>query len=313
MSTPLLIVDDEPINQEIISEFLEDEPYSITLASSGEEAWALLDANPDKWNALLLDRMMPGMTGMDVLRKMKADPRLKNIPVIMQTAAAAPDQVAEGLQAGAYYYLVKPFERAALLSIVAAAVDDMVRWRDITERLSHESHALTLLDEARFCIRTLEDAERVALLIGSLAATPDNAVMGLSELLVNGVEHGNLGIDFAEKTALKYADNWGAEVGRRLGLPENADKRVRLHLLRQDDTYRILISDDGPGFDWQKFLDFDPERAFAPNGRGIAMARALAFTQLQYKDKGNIVELVMPAGDRSDNDADGTTNDNSRH
>ncbi|GAB4059952.1 response regulator [Uliginosibacterium sediminicola] len=299
MMASLLVVDDEPLNLEIISEFLDGEAYSLTLASSGEQAWALLDAQPQGFDAVILDRMMPGMSGIELLHRLKSDSRLAQIPVIMQTAAAAADEVTEGIAAGAYYYLVKPFERGTLLSIVQAALEDASRWHDLSQRMSHNILALSLLDEAHFAMRTLAEVEAVAALVSQLAADPGTALIGLAELLVNGVEHGNLGIDFAEKSRLRHEDRWSEEVERRLALPDNLDKRVRLQLLRQHAHWQITISDDGPGFDWRSFLEVAPERAFAPNGRGIALARKLAFTQLEYLGTGNRVVLLMPVAARS--------------
>lgn len=298
MTSSLLVVDDEPINLEIISEYLEGEPFELTLAGSGEQAWTLLDEDAEKYNAVILDRMMPGMSGIELLRRMKADPRTEYLPVIMQTAAAAPEQVAEGLRAGAYYYLIKPYERTTLLSIINAALEDLTRWDDLTQRMSHNVLALNLINEAHFSMRTLEEAQAVAGLIAQVAAEPETAVVGLAELLVNGVEHGNLGIDFAAKSRLKYEDGWSNEVERRLALPENQDKRVRLHLQPCAEGWLVTIRDEGPGFDWASFLEVAPERAFAPNGRGIVLARKLAFTSMTYKGNGNCVELVMPAARR---------------
>jgi hypothetical protein len=58
------------------------------------------------------------------------------------------------------------------------------------------------------------------------------------------------------------------------------------------------ISDDGPGFDWRRFLDFDPERAFAPNGRGIALSRQLSFSSLTYISAGQPVVVTVPRSGR---------------
>jgi hypothetical protein len=55
----------------------------------------------------------------------------------------------------------------------------------------------------------------------------------------------------------------------------------------------MTIQDEGDGFDWQKYLDFDPERAFDPHGRGIAMARMMSFDALEYQGKGNTVVLKI--------------------
>ena len=120
----ILVVDDEPLNLEIIAEFLEGDAYRLEFAATGEEAWSLLEVPDSAYDLVVLDRMMPGMNGIELLKRIKADERLSHLPVIMQTAAAAPDQVREGLAAGAYYYLTKPYDPEALQTIVRAALDD---------------------------------------------------------------------------------------------------------------------------------------------------------------------------------------------
>ena len=118
----MLVVDDEPVNLEIIRESLDDAEYQLDMAASAEEAWRMLDTVGAGYHLAILDRMMPGMDGIDLLKKMKQDDRLKSIPVIMQTAAAAPEQVAEGIGAGAHYYLTKPYTADALTEIGRAHV-----------------------------------------------------------------------------------------------------------------------------------------------------------------------------------------------
>ena len=159
--------------------------------------------------------------------------------------------------------------------------------------LADHEHALACLTEGSFTIRTLEQARALASFIALLGAQPESLALGLSELLVNGVEHGNLGIDFAEKRRLREADCWEEEVARRLTLEENRHKTVRLRVRGDDSRWVFEIHDDGPGFDWRGFLDFDPERAFAPNGRGIALSRQMSFASLTYLPPGNQVVVTV--------------------
>ncbi len=72
--------------------------------------------------ATLLDRLMPVMDGIELLGKIKATPELEQIPIIMVAATSDTTSIQEWLDAGAYYYLIKPFEPKVLLSIVKAAV-----------------------------------------------------------------------------------------------------------------------------------------------------------------------------------------------
>lgn len=294
MGASLLILDDEPLNLEIIGEYLTDTGYQMTFFDDPEAAWAELDADPRKFDVIVMDRMMPKIDGLTLLRRIKADARMRHLPVIMQTAAASPDQVSEGLASGAHYYLTKPFRSDALLSIVRAAVQDGARWADVSLRIANHSKAIALLAQGDFVLRTLEEAQALAALIALAAREPDPVALGLSELLVNSIEHGNLGIDFQTKTRLKSEDCWQEEVVRRLELPEYADKRVRMGVRRESGECHIRIEDEGTGFEWQRFLELSPDRAFAPNGRGIAITRMLAFKSMEYLEKGNVVEVRFP-------------------
>ncbi|MCB1889310.1 MAG: response regulator [Rhodocyclaceae bacterium] len=292
----ILVVDDEPFNLDIIIETLDDPSYQLTTAESGEEAWDLLSRPDSDFDLVVLDRMMRGIDGIEVLRRIKADPRLSEVPVIMQTAAASPDQVREGLQAGAHYYLTKPFELEALETIVRAALEDAAQRRSLLDGMNHQARVIKLADSAVFRIRTLEDAQHLAALLGNLFPEPQLGAMGLSELFINAIEHGNLGIDFAEKSRLKEQDRWHDEVVHRLGLPEFRELSVTVSIARKGSDWEFLIEDQGKGFEWERFLELDPERAFAPNGRGIALARQLAFSRLTYEGSGNRVRVLADGG-----------------
>ena len=292
----ILVVDDEPLNLEIIAEFLEGDAYRLEFAATGEEAWRLLDMPDSAFDLVVLDRMMPGMNGIELLKRIKADTRLSHLPVIMQTAAAAPDQVREGLAAGAYYYLTKPYDPEALQTIVRAALDDAHNRAALEESGRAQIHALQWLSEARFTFRTLEEAREIGIFLSGLCPVPDVAVIGLVELLVNAVEHGNLGMSYAEKTRTRQEGIWEQEIQRRLALPEYLDRRAEAQLERFPDLLRFTIRDAGKGFDWHNFLDFDPSRAFDPNGRGIAMARHMSFSQLEYQGSGNVVIASIRLG-----------------
>ncbi len=293
MTAQLLIVDDEPFNLEIIAEYFDGAGYQLASFESGDAAWEALAAPESNFDLAILDRMMPGLDGISLLKRIKADPRLAKIPVIMQTAASAPEQLREGLQAGAYYYLTKPYERDSLLSIARAALSDAATRADLQQRLREHENALQLMSEGLFEFRTIEEAAGLASFLAQATPCPSSAILGLSELLINGVEHGNLGISYAEKGELKRLDCWQQEIIRRSALDEYRDKRVRVQLTREPGRLRLRITDDGKGFDWRKYLDFDPERAFDPNGRGIALARLGSFDSLDYEGCGNVVVATL--------------------
>ena len=290
----VLVIDDEQLNLFIIEEFLSEEQLDLDLQSNPVKAWEKLLAAEGAYSLVVLDRMMPGLDGLSFLRRMKEHPGLADIPVIMQTAAAAPEQVREGLQAGAYYYLIKPYEPEALVSIVRGALEDH-RVRNTLRHLSRrleDAHKLLQVAEYRFS--SLQEVNQLLPVLASFAPNPDVTAAGLADLMVNAVEHGNLGISYKEKAQLKMAGAWEKEIESRRLLSQYRDRFATVRVERLPDHVQFTVTDQGEGFDWAQYLEFAPERAFDPNGRGIAMARKLSFSSLEYLGKGNVVVATVP-------------------
>lgn len=289
MSFPLILaIDDDEVNLNIIEETFAGERVQMHYASSGEGALELLESEGFLADVVILDRMMPGVDGMAVLARIKQSPRLAHTPVVMQTAAAAVEEVEQGLRSGAYYYLTKPYSPEALRTIVRAALEDGRMRRQLSERSKEQLYALRFANAASFVFRTVDEAAELGALLGALCPNSAAAALGLTEILLNAVEHGNLAISYPEKSALQRQNGWRAEIERRAALPEYRDRRVHVTFERNGDALRFLVRDEGSGFDWRRYLDFDAVRAFDPNGRGIAMARAVAFNTLYYEANGSV-------------------------
>lgn len=292
----LLVVDDEPMNLDIIAGLLDDPCYELDMAPDAEHALEKLETSGSVYDLIILDRNMPGMSGIDLLRRIKAERRFRRIPVIMQTAASAPAEVSEGIEAGAYYYLTKPYDPTVLLAIVRDALANIEEWTQ-QDATAHEiqqlSAALGLLEQAEFHFSTLGEAHTLVSLLAALCPDPERVTLGLAELLVNAIEHGNLGIGYAEKSRLNFSGRWLAEVERRLALPEYRDQRATVSFQRTRHALRFTIADQGKGFAWQDYLKIDPARAFDANGRGIAMAKLLSFSTLEYHGCGNVAVATV--------------------
>src|SRR5574343_387071 len=285
----VLVVDDEQLNLFIIEEFLEQEDIELEMHSSPLEAWSSLSAADSNFSLVVLDRMMPELDGMELLRRMKREARFADILVIMQTAASAPDQFREGLEAGAYYYLTKPYEPEALISIVRAAMEDRRARKQLRSRAARLEEAQKLILSVEYRFVTLEDVSSLVPVLAGMCPVPDVAAPGLSDLMVNAVEHGNLGVTYQEKSLLKWEGDWEEEIRRRLALPQFRERFATVRVERSADSVAFTITDQGDGFDWNKVLSFDPDRAFDPNGRGIAMAKMMSFSSLDYQGRGNVV------------------------
>ncbi|MGE5476654.1 MAG: SpoIIE family protein phosphatase [Bacteroidales bacterium] len=291
-----LVVDDERMNREVVIANLRASGYETLSAEDGQQAWLTLNAAPDDFDVILLDRRMPRMDGMELLAKLKADERLRNIPVIMQTAQASSEDVVEGIKAGVYYYLAKPLDRQLLLSVTAAAIEEHQRYLRLRDDVAKRTTAMILMDSGEFRFRTLAEANNLAVSLARACPRSAHLVVGLSEIFTNAIEHGNLGITFEEKAKLLRDKRWKAEVEALLDAPQNRDKRVTVQFRRLPGEVRITVRDEGKGFDWRRYMELDANRAFAVHGRGIAMARKLSFDALEYRDPGNEVTCILRSG-----------------
>ncbi len=123
----VLVADDEPHIGRIIKMKLEQGPFRVTLAYDGREAMQTLEREKDI-GLVLLDLMMPHMSGLDVLAAMRKDPRWQKIPCIILTAAGQEQQHTSAMALGANDFLTKPFSPKKLYAraaqLVGFAVDD---------------------------------------------------------------------------------------------------------------------------------------------------------------------------------------------
>lgn len=116
----ILVVDDDPAIRDFLDLLLSDEGYNVILAHDGTDALATLAHTPVQ--AVLCDVMMPGLSGHEVCKAIRKEPRLHTLPVILMSALADPTM---GANAGATAYLVKPFGIPVLLRLLGPLVDSV--------------------------------------------------------------------------------------------------------------------------------------------------------------------------------------------
>ena len=291
----ILLVEDDRTSMEILSTLLKNAGYRVVEAENGQKAWAYLNKSRD-FHLVVTDRIMPEMDGMALFAKLKQDAGLNHIPVIMQTGATEPNEIAEGIQAGMFYYLTKPYEEQALLSIVQSALRTHEQHDFFTSRMEKQSNLIATLNHGLFQLRTPEEAQDLAFLLGSVFPRAELAVMGLYELLLNAIEHGMLEIGYETKNQLLASGQWDKEIRKRLNDTVNKDKYVTIEFRQTVPQLEITITDPGVGFDWQNYLQIEPARATKANGRGIAKANLLSFDKLSYNAEGNSVTLLSRRG-----------------
>ncbi|MBF0274295.1 MAG: response regulator [Nitrospinae bacterium] len=293
LNITILIVEGDPLYREVVKEYLKDESYIIKDASNGTEAWELLDSNPEEYDIVLLDDSLPGMKGMDVIKKMKANPILENIPVIIESGKIERREINRGMKAGAYYYLTKPYKKDILLAVLMTAVGDRMRFKRLKEEVMSSFRSLAMIDTATYFVQNLQGAQALAEYLSKIALNSEQIVTGLSELFINAVEHGNLGITYEEKSILSKDGEWLKEVEKRLNLPENCSKKVEVTVKNLSEHMVVTIKDEGKGFDWKKYMKIDTDRIYHQHGRGIAIARMVSFERMHYNEKGNEIEITI--------------------
>jgi len=291
----ILIVDDNDMQLSLMTLHLKslNNNYELETASSGDIALELLNANPERYDIVLLDRSMPGTDGIEVLKKIRAHPILKDVPVILQTALSNKEEIIEGLAAGAYYYLTKPIEKELMLIVVNAAMADRDRYNLLRFAIQKQNKCISNLQSATFEFNTVDQANDIAILLANIYDNPNDIVNGLAELLINAIEHGNLGISYEEKTILKESSKWQAELDTRLQMPEYENRLAKIEVSRSLESIVFTITDEGNGFDWNAYMDFAPERMMDSHGRGIAVANKLCFSKVEYQGVGNIVQATV--------------------
>jgi two-component system phosphate regulon response regulator PhoB len=148
----VLVVEDDPSQREVLAYNIEAEGYRVVTASNGEEA--LLSVKDESPDLVVLDWMLPNVSGIEVCRQLKRDATSAKLPVIMLSARSEEDDRVRGLETGADDYIVKPYSVAELLARIRtqlrrtrpAAMGERLEYGDIVVDI--EEHRVTRADTA---------------------------------------------------------------------------------------------------------------------------------------------------------------------
>ncbi|HOV61482.1 MAG TPA: response regulator, partial [Candidatus Hydrogenedentes bacterium] len=150
----ILVVDDLPENAIILKQFLEPARFRVDAVQSGEEALTYIEKTPP--DLVLLDLVMPGMSGFDVCRYLKNSPSTRHIPVIIITGLADREANIRAVEAGADDFLIKPFDRVLLM----ARINTSFRTKKLQDALL--SYQQQLEERVRERTREVEKTREVA-------------------------------------------------------------------------------------------------------------------------------------------------------
>jgi DNA-binding NarL/FixJ family response regulator len=204
----VLLVDDVPQSLGPLAQVLEADGYTVLVAHSGEDALARLDlVTPD---AILLDARMPGLSGFETCRQIKADPAWAHIPVIFMTGLSETAHVVEGFDAGGVDYVVKPLRAPEVQARLATHVRNARAVRLAREAVDVGGHGVLVVDARGRIAWQSPQAERW--LAEAFASAPSGAVAGwLADVGAAG------GVDDAQALGGRAMPDGRQLVARRLG------------------------------------------------------------------------------------------------
>ena len=120
MASKILLIEDDPDISELVQYNLEKHGYTVVTATNGE--WGLRDAVAIRPSAIILDVMLPGINGLEVCKRVRADERIRHVPIVMLTAKSQESDVVVGLELGADDYITKPFSPSELMARLGAVL-----------------------------------------------------------------------------------------------------------------------------------------------------------------------------------------------
>ncbi len=290
----ILIVDDEPSIRELLSVMLTDRGYTISAASDGMEGFELFKSfNPD---IAITDVRMPRMDGLTLTKQMK---QLRDdIDVIVMTGFGTEELVIEALRAGASNYLKKPIDFKDLLRIL----ENTLFKRKHRERLDIKRDVVTREEKTIVIGNTISDVWGVVnqIILNIHSETPHGILEGLRaglyEIIINAIEHGNLGITYEQKTEALARSAYLEIIEEKARAAEEAGKKVTIHSKYDKERLSVEIRDDGAGFNIHDLPDvLHPEMIMSAHGRGILLTN-LYFDKVLYREPGNTVLLEKNLG-----------------
>ena len=286
----LLIVGCDTERQTHLKTSLDKEFYLLTFCASLTQAILKVKNSPiAEYDALIIDESTLNQHDFSELKSFRKHSYFGLIPFILQVNSPQSEAIQRGFDIGMYFYLIYPFNAELLNTVILAATQGLSNHQEISKRLANFEMAHPRLQKAVFHIQTVAEAQAIASVLAYMTPDQKRIAIGLFELILNSIEHGNLGIGYKLKSQLITGSKLQTEVTHRLSLEENSHKFVTVTLERKADFFEFTISDNGTGFNYTNFLDFEENRATDSHGRGIMIANRLSFDFLEYRDSGSTV------------------------
>jgi len=284
----ILVVDDDPTMQMVLQGMIDKAGFKPVIAENGAKALQFLEIGGANIGLVLLDRHLPDMDGFEVVQKIKDIEASASIPIIMQSGSNKPKDIRDAIDAGIFYYLTKPFKIEALQNVLNLAIGASERRSILRERFSSGYTPINLIRSASFEFHTMEEGQKMAILLSCFFPDPSRVYPGVTALLNNALEHGSLGVGYEEKTKLLDAEGYAECIDVMQAKKAHKDKLVEVQFVHKDGRFSVRVTDSGKGFDWKSWMDFDADLGSYSHGYGVLKALK-AFDEVKYNTAGNQV------------------------
>jgi two-component system, OmpR family, response regulator len=271
MTHKALVVEDDVVLADLLGEVLRRMSFETTILHEGKDVVEVARTNhPD---LILLDLMLPDISGYDICQQLKLDRQTNLIPIVIVTARTSADDKLTGLRVGANYYLTKPFG----IDQLESAVHQVFKWRSEMEQTgAHGEIHVQLKSDTQYLSELNHLLSSLYLYSGMSEEQAQQLTMAVSEMGTNAIEWGNR---------------------------KQVDQPVTVTYRIDPEKVTIVIRDSGPGFDRSKLthaaklddpishLEVRSSMGIRVGGFGILMTKGLV-DGIEYNDAGNQVTLV---------------------
>lgn len=215
-----------------------------------------------------------------------------SVPFVVYLLQDEPDHVALYLEAGADRVLTPSSTVKTNRLIIAALLRDCRQTNELKEELGWRTSAIGQIEQGVFKLNTRREAKNLATMLSMTCPSPIPVAIGLTELMLNAIEHGCYGLESGQKELLLSEGRFEEEIVSRCAVAQRDEKKIVVTFKSEPGFRMFTICDPGKGFDFQSLLSREIEMSTAKSGRGVYMAAA-SFSELTYKGQGNIVEAII--------------------
>jgi len=286
----ILVIDDEEAIRDLLKLALENDGYQVYKASDGREGLAKYkEYNPE---IVLTDIKMPHLSGIELIKAIKSIN--KDNDVVMMTGYGTEDTVIEALRAGASNYIKKPVafdELFGILDNIILKRENRKRYEIIKDVVVAETKKIVIDNNIT---RIWGIVNQILFNVAPLFSDKifEGMSIGLYEIIINAIEHGNLGISYKEKTLDLHNNSYLKLIIEKSDLANKEGKRAYINYELNRKEIIIEVIDQGDGFNFKEFNNINnPETLMDIHGRGIFLA-SIYFDKIEYKEPGNRVILT---------------------